>query len=503
MNAWTWLSLVIGLVLVGLIGLTIYDLTQKRHAILRNYPIIGHLRFILERFGPELRQYIVTNNDEERPFNRDQRRWVYASAKQENAYFGFGSDSNFDADGYVFVRHSTFPAPIETNAAVPAAKVIGAWSERPGAFRPASVTNISAMSFGSLSGPAIEALNRGAALVGCLHNTGEGGISSHHRLGGDLIFQIGTGYFGARNDAGEFCIDALVASMAGAPVRAIEIKLSQGAKPGLGGVLPGEKVTVEISKARGVPVGKSVVSPSAHTAFHDVASMVDVVEAIASATGVPVGIKSAVGQVEFWSELAAHMAHTGRGPDFITVDGGEGGTGAAPLVFADHVSVPFKRGFPTVMSAFVREGLHLDVAFFGAGKLGFAADAVTAMAMGVDVINVGREAMLAIGCIQAQKCHTGHCPTGVATQQPRLARGLDPTDKSVRLANYVMALNHELVKVAAATGATHPALIDPRHIEIRGRDGDLYPVLDHYGLDAAAFGAERRQRLQATLLAAQ
>ncbi len=496
MNVWLWVLVAV----VGfLIGVAIYDVSQKRHAILRTFPIIGHLRFLLERFGPELRQYIVTNNDEERPFSRDQRRWVYASAKRQNAYFGFGSDNRFDEHDYIFFRHSAFPATAPNEGRVPVAKVMGQWRNRPGAFRPESITNVSAMSFGSLSGPAIEALNRGSRIANCLHNTGEGGISKHHRHGGDLIFQIGTGYFGARDDSGKFSLDFLLESMKDSPVRAIEIKLSQGAKPGLGGLLPGAKVTNEIAEARGVPVGITVASPSSHKEFHDVETLVDFVESIAEATGLPVGIKSAIGQIDFWSDLAAHMAVHNRGPDFIAVDGGEGGTGAAPQVFADHVSLPFREGFSAVFSAFAKVGLQDDIVFIGAGRLGFASDAIVAMGLGVDMISVAREAMLAVGCIQAQKCHTGHCPTGVATQQRWLVRGLDPADKSVRLANYIDALNHEMVKVATATGVTHPALIDPANIEIRNGDGHLHSVTEHYGLRAEWFGDARRSKLEAAL----
>ena len=496
MSIWLWILLA---VVVFLVVVAIYDLVQTRHAILRNFPVVGHLRYLLERVGPELRQYIVTNNDEERPFSRDQRRWVYATAKKENSYFGFGTDNDLDVDNYVIVRHSAFPLVAEDHAVAGGAKVMGAWRNRPHAFRPQSITNISAMSFGSLSGPAIEALNRGAAIANCLHNTGEGGISAHHRHGGDLIFQLGTGYFGARDADGAFSMDSMLRSMQGAPVKAIEVKLSQGAKPGLGGLLPGGKVTRQIAEARGVPIGQTVASPARHTAFGDVPSLVEFVESIAEATGVPVGIKSAVGQEEFWRELAAHMGATGRGPDFVSVDGGEGGTGAAPLVFSDHVSLPFRRGFPVVYSAFADEGLADHLVFVGSGRLGFASEAVAAMAMGVDLIGVGREAMLAIGCIQAQECHTGHCPTGVATQSRWLTRGLDPTDKSVRCANYIDALNHELAKVAAATSNVHPALIEAHHVEIRGTDGRFVPVIENAGLDAAWFGGDRRRQLAAAL----
>jgi glutamate synthase domain-containing protein 2 len=355
------------------------------------------------------------------------------------------------------------------------------------------------MSFGALSAPAIEALNRGAAIAGCLHNTGEGGISNHHRHGGDLIFQIGTGMFGARDADGRFSMDVLLDSMADTPVRAIEIKLSQGAKPGLGGVLPAAKVTAEIADARGVPVGVTVRSPSRHSAFGDPAGLVDFVEQVAAATGVPVGIKSAIGELGFWDALSTEMAHSGKGPDFITVDGGEGGTGAAPLVFSDHVALPFRDAFPVVFNAFAREGLHHDTVFIGSGKLGFVPDAAIALAMGVDLICVGREAMLAIGCIQAQKCHTGHCPTGVATQQKRYSRGLDPTDKSVRAGTYLQALRHDLMTLANAMGLEHPSLIGPEQIAIRGEAGQMIDGVTALGLDGRWYDDSRRERLRETL----
>ena len=484
MSWWLWALIAIG---AGLVLTTIYDICQKRHAILRNFPVIGHLRYLLESFGPELRQYIVSDNDEERPFNRNQRRWVYATAKKENPYFGFGSDNRLDAEGHIFFRQSAFPASsTTTDGELPAAKVLGAWRDRPGAFRPASAVNISGMSYGSLSGPAVEALNRGAAKAGCLHNTGEGGISEYHRHGGDLIFQLGTGYFGARAGDGRFCMDTFLASVESAPVRAIELKLSQGAKPGLGGVLPAAKVTPAIAEARGVPVGVTVRSPNRHPEFDDAAGLVDFVERIADASGLPVGIKSAVGDRRFWAELAAHMADCGRGPDFVTVDGGEGGTGAGPLTFTDHVSLPFRAGFTEVYQAFAEVDLHEAVVFAGSGKLGFAPDAMVAIAMGVDLIMVGREAMMAVGCIQAQRCHTGHCPTGVATQSKWLMRGLDPANKAERVANYVTGLRRELKMLAEAMGEDHPSLVDPAAVEMRIHHGELVPILDAVGYSDAA-----------------
>ena len=275
----------------------------------------------------------------------------------------------------------------------------------------------------------------------------------------DLVWQIGTGYFGCRDERGRFSLERMLEVLAGAPVRAIEIKLSQGAKPGLGGVLPAAKITPEIAKIRLIPLGQDCISPSAHSAFSDVSSMLDFIERIAEATGLPVGIKSAVGDLGFWEELAREIATSGRAPDFVSIDGGEGGTGAAPLVFSDHVALPFKLGFASVYKAFAERGVHENVVFIGSGRLGFPEQGLLALALGCDMINVAREAMLAIGCIQAQECHTGNCPTGVATQRPWLVRGLDPTLKSARLANYLMTFRKELLLLANACGEVHPALV--------------------------------------------
>ena len=450
-----------------------HDLLQRRHAILRNFPVVGHARFWLEAIGPELRQYIVAGNEEERPFSRDQRRWVYASAKLQNNYFGFGTDTDLEhGAGNVIVHHRTFGRAHPTHGAVgqearlPSAKVLGGPRGRRHAFRPESVVNVSGMSFGSLSGNAIEAINRGAAAAGCLHNTGEGAVSPYHRKGADLVFQIGTAYFGCRDEQGRFSLPRLKELVAGAPIRALEVKLSQGAKPGLGGVLPAPKVSQEIAETRGVPVGVDCLSPSRHAEFDDVDSMLDFVELLAEETGLPVGIKSSVGDLGFWRELAEVMAREERGVDFVSIDGGEGGTGAAPLVFTDAVSLPFRMGFARVYREFARRGLHEDVTFIGAGKLGLPDNAVVAFALGVDMVNVAREAMLAVGCVQAQKCHTGECPTGVATQNRWLAHGLDPESKSERVANYIKTLRRDLLKVSETCGVEHPALIGPDCVEI-------------------------------------
>jgi glutamate synthase domain-containing protein 2 len=486
---------------LAVIILAAHDLLQKKHAILRNFPVIGHLRYLIETIGPELRQYIVASNDEERPFTRDQRRWVYASAKKQNNYFGFGTDEQLEkAPNFLIVKQSTFPLDdpcpgdprYDRHHEIPCPKILGGWRNRPKAHRPTSIINVSAMSYGSLSSAAIEALNRGASIAGCMHNTGEGGVSAFHRKGGDLMFQMGTAYFGCRNRDGTYDHGKLIDLCNDSAIRAIEIKLSQGAKPGRGGILPASKVTPEIAAIRGIPVGQDCISPSSHSSFHDVDSLIDFVEHVAEGTGLPVGIKSAVGDERFFTELAKRMSQRQAGPDFISIDGGEGGTGAAPLVFSDHVSLPFFHGFPRVYRAFAEENLHRDVVFIGSGRLGFPDRALMALSLGCDMIAVAREAMLAIGCIQAQKCHSGDCPTGVATQNKWLMHGLDPTSKSARFANYITVLRKELLWLARACGVEHPSLVTTQQLEmLNDRFGgqplqQTFQYADDWGLPAKA-----------------
>lgn len=475
----------------GLLLLAIWDIFQRQHAILRNFPILGHFRYLLESIGPELRQYIVTDNDAERPFNRDQRRWVYSVSKLQTPYFGFGTDNDLEnAQDYLIIKHNAFPVPTpkpgspdyDSTFPLPCAKILGGYRRRPKAFRPASVVNVSAMSFGSLSAAAVEAMNRGCQQAGCLQNTGEGGVSPHHLHGGDLIWQIGTGYFGCRNDDGTFNLDRLVDTCERHPqIKALEIKLSQGAKAGLGGMVLAAKVTPEIAKIRGIPPRQNCFSPSIHSAFHDADSMLDWVEMLAEKTGLPVGIKSAVGELGFWEQLAQQIDRTSRAVDFITIDGGEGGSGAAPRAFADHVSLPFRHGFSRVYRLFAETGLHHKIVFNGAGKLGFPETALFAFGIGADMIAVAREAMLSIGCIQAQRCHTGHCPTGVATQNRWLMRGLDPTLKSARCANYLTKLRQEILQLSHTCAAIHPALVTPDHFEILDSPYDSQSIRSVFG----------------------
>ena len=465
----------LGIALVFLAAIAIHDVFQKQRPILRNFPVIGHGRYFFEELGPKLRQYIVAANDEERPFTRDQRRWVGHSADDVNNYFGFGTDNDLEnSPSYLIIKQCTFPISdrlctdpkYDKQYRVPCAKIVGAHRQRPKAFRPESIINVSAMSYGSLSSVAVEAINRGCKIAGCLHNTGEGGIGAYHEHGGGLIWQLGTGYYGARDGNGRFDEALFVENCQRHAVRAIEIKLSQGAKPGRGGILPASKITAEIARIRGVPMGQDCVSPSAHVEFSNADELLDFVERLAELSGLPVGIKSAIGEMDFWRDLVQLMQSGTRGVDYVAVDGGEGGTGAAPLAFSDHVSLPFKIGFARVFREFAECGLHEKVVFIGSGKLGFPQESLLAMGMGCDMINVGREAMLSIGCIQAQICHTGRCPTGVATQNKWLMRGLDPTDKSARFANYITALRKEILQLCHCCGVVHPAMIEPDNFEI-------------------------------------
>ncbi len=487
-----WWEILLAALAGLLVSVATWDLLQRRHAILRNFPIVGHLRYILEAVGPELRQYIVTDNDSDKPFSRDQRRWVYTSAKGGNNFYGFGTDNDVEGTpAYLIVKQVTFPMTgsagpfgIDPDGRVPCAKVVGAARHRPGAFRMPSIVNVSGMSYGSLSAAAIEALNKGAKAAGCMHGTGEGGVTPHHQHGADLVWQIGTAYFGCRDEHGQFSLQRFRETVESTPaVRAIEVKLSQGAKPGIGALLPGVKVTREIAAIRGVPVGIDCVSPATHSAFRDADSLLDFVEQLAEASGLPIGIKSAVGDTSFFDELARLMARGDRGVDFVTIDGGEGGTGAGPLVFTDHVAFPFKVGFPRVYRTFVEHGMTDRVVFIGSGKLGLPETGLLAMALGADAVNVGREAMLAIGCIQAQRCHTGRCPTGVTTQSRWRQRGLDPTTKAGRCANYLLQLRRELLQLSHACGQAHPGLVTAAQLDLM--DGHLgsRSAADLYGYE--------------------
>lgn len=490
-----------GWVLIFLAGVALRDIFfQKSHTISHNFPIIGHLRYWLESIGPEMRQYFVANNREELPFNRIERGWIYASAKRENNYEGFGTDRDIYKHQHFFVKNSMIAFQLPENHPtahdpyfLPCAKVMGDYNKRRKPYRPASIINVSAMSFGSLSAAAVEAMNMGVKKCGAYHNTGEGGLSPYHKKGGDIIFHFGTGYFGVRGKDGNFSMKKMKKLVDENPcIKAVEIKISQGAKPGKGGVLPGSKITHELAEIRGVELGKDVISPPTHKAFGNVPELLALVEAIAEETGLPVGIKAAIGKTDQWEELADLMKKTGKGPDFLTIDGGEGGTGAAPPSFADHVSLPWAYGFSAIYRIFQERGLTERVVFIGSGKLGFPAKAAMAFAMGADCLNVAREAMMSIGCIQAQICHTNRCPTGVATQKKWLQNGINVPLKSDRLAQYFKTFRKEFLEITHAAGYEHPCQFLMDDIQVNVDDDYLTASLRQvykYQKDTVAFSS--------------
>ncbi len=432
---------------------------NKKHTITRNFPLIGHIRFMMEKIRPELRQYFVEDDRNGQPFNRRDRDYIYASAKGQNNLSGFGSNADFNAAGNFFIKHSTFPSRSPHTDVVGCHKVIGPNRRKP--YQPTSIINISAMSFGALGWKATTANNMAALEAGMYHNTGEGGFSPYHVTADQVVFQIGTGYFGcgvtAEDGRRKFDMPTLLKLVEEQPsIKMIECKLSQSAKASHGGLLPAAKVTAEIAAIRGIEQGKSVHSPAWHDAFSTVDEMIDFIELIAEKTGLPVGIKSAVGKDDFWHELAQKMLQRGEGPNFITVDG-SGGTGAAPFAFADHVSLPFEDAFTTVYKVFQKYGLTDKVVFIAAGKLGFPAKTVMAFAMGADLVNIAREIMISAGCIQSLECHRSTCPAGIATHSWWLQRGFDIDDKTDRIARFVKTLRSDIMDITHAAGYEHPS----------------------------------------------
>ena len=457
-----WLYGLIGTVPLVLLG--VRDVLQTRHSLLRNYPIVGHMRYLIEGTGAELRQYIVESNTEGRPFNRDMRSLIYQRAKNVSDKKPFGTELDVYEEGYGWLAHSMVPKAVcEHPDKLFRIDVGGDDVTQPYSC---SVLNISAMSFGSLSGAAIHSLNKGAAKGVFAHNTGEGGISRYHREGGgDLIWQIGTGYFGCRNSEGGFDAGLFGEHARESRVKMIEIKISQGAKPGHGGILPGKKVTREIADARKVPVGETVYSPAYHTAFSTPIGLLEFVrECRKLSGGKPVGFKLCVGRPHEFFAVCKAMHETGILPDFITVDGAEGGTGAAPIEFSDRIGLPLKEGLVFVHNALVGINVRDKVRVAAAGKLVTAFHLASAHALGADWCNSARGFMFSLGCIQAQTCHTNECPVGVATQNPRLARAVVVSDKSERVFHFQRNTVKALAEVVAAAGLGHPNEISPAHI---------------------------------------
>jgi len=475
-----WLAL---LVCAGLVGVGVHDLKQTRHAILRNYPVIGHMRFLFEFIRPEMRQYFIESDSEAAPFSRAQRSLVYQRAKGEPDNQPFGTHLDVGKQGYEWVNHSMSPTKLPTHdfriwiGGTPNTSGLSPSASAQPCTQPyqASVFNISALSFGSLSANAILALNKGAQMGGFAHDTGEGSISTHHRTnGGDLIWEIGSGYFGCRNDDGTFNAERFATNATDPQVKLIEIKLSQGAKPGHGGILPGPKVTAEIAAARGVPEGKDCISPSSHSAFSTPVEMMHFIAQLRQLSGgKPVGFKLCIGHPWEWFAIVKAMLATHITPDFIVVDGAEGGTGAAPVEFSDHVGAPLQEGLQLVHNTLIGVNLRSRVSIGAAGKVVSAFDLVRLMALGADWCNAGRGFMMALGCIQAQSCHTGKCPTGVTTQDPVRQQALVVPDKAERVRNFHRSTLHALQELVQAAGLQHPSELSAHHIVRRVSDTEV------------------------------
>lgn len=455
---WAWLA--IPLLAAAVIG--VHDLLQKHHSILRNYPIIGHARFLLEEIRPEIQQYFVESNTDGRPFDRVTRDLMYDRAKGNHGEKPFGTQRDVNEVGYEFVAHSLKAHP-KPDGVVPTVRVGGPHCTQPYNI---AMLNVSAMSFGSLSGNAIEALNGGAALGGFAHDTGEGSISVHHKkYGGDLIWEIASGYFGCRNDAGQFDADRFKERATLDQVKMISIKVSQGAKPGLGGLLPGAKVNAEVAEARGVPIGQTVVSPPAHTAFTTPLELIDFIDELRDLSGgKPVGFKLCVGSRREFLAICKAMIERDSGPDFIIVDGSEGGTGAGPVEFEDYVGMPLTEGLMFVHNALVGAGLRDRVKIGVSGKVASGIDIVKRVCQGADFTLAARAMMFAIGCIQAQKCHTNHCPVGVATQDPWRARALNVDDKKQRVFQYQQRTVNSAFQIISSMGLDSFDQLTPRKL---------------------------------------
>jgi glutamate synthase domain-containing protein 2 len=472
---WCWV------ILGPLVLLGIRDYFQTEHAIIRNFPVLGHVRYLFELIRPELYQYFVESDTEGVPFGRDRRSLIYQRSKDVRDTVPFGTKEDLYEVGYEWVNHSM--APLHLNAADMRLKIGGKDCQQPYSC---SLLNISAMSFGSLSRNAVLALSGGAKMGGFAHNTGEGGVSSYHiEGGGDLIWQVGTGYFGCRNDDGTFCPDRFAKTAAQPNIKMIEIKLSQGAKPGHGGILPGTKVTNEIATIRGVPVGQDVLSPPGHSVFSTPIGLLEFVAQVQKLSGgKPVGIKLCVGKRREFLAICKAMRETKITPDFIAVDGGEGGTGAAPLEFSNHIGSPLIQGLIFVQNALTGFSLREEIRLLASGKVSSAFEMLKLLAIGADGCYSARAMLMAVGCIQALKCNSNHCPTGVATQNESLMAGLVPSDKIRRVANYHRETIHSLSEMLGALGLENASQLRPWHVMCRVSPsqtrhyGEIYEFLE-------------------------
>jgi glutamate synthase domain-containing protein 2 len=447
--------------LLPLWALAVHDMLQTRHSLQRNFPVFARMRWMMEVLRPGVHLYFIESNKDGRPFDRERRSLVYQRAKGERDTLAFGTEFRVYESGYEWINHAMLPATLVHDA--PRVTIGNGRCKHPYS---ASLLNVSAMSYGSLSKNAVLALNKGACAGGFYHNTGEGGISPYHlEGGGDLVWQLGTAYFGARDEEGRFSPEKFRERASLPNVKMIEIKLSQGAKPGHGGILPASKLTPEIIAIRGVVPGKDVISPPGHSAFDSPLGLIDFVQQLRQLSdGKPIGFKLCVGRSEDFIAIAKAMVERDIYPDFITVDGAEGGTGAAPMEFSNSVGMPLKEGLTLVHNVLMGLGIREHIRIIAAGKSVSAFDLARTLALGADLVNSARAMMFALGCIQAQACNSNTCPTGVATQDPKLTKGLVVANKAPRVANYQKETIRTLLEVVAAAGLTHPNQLRPKHI---------------------------------------
>ncbi|MBK9426212.1 MAG: FMN-binding glutamate synthase family protein [Gammaproteobacteria bacterium] len=471
---------------LAIIWMYVHDVRQKRHAILRNFPVIGRFRYFFEHLGHFFRQYFFAMDREEMPFNRAQRSWVYRAAKNIDSTLAFGSTANLAAPGAVLFVPEVFPT-LEEDAVMAGPLLIGPHCANPYLAR--SFFNVSALSYGAISKVATLALSGGAARAGCWLNTGEGGLSPYHLDGGcDLVFQIGTAKYGVRDAQGRLSDERLRELAAHPQIKMFELKLSQGAKPGKGGILPGLKVTEEVAHIRGIPVGRDSISPNGHPEVRNVAQLLDMIAHIRAVTGKPVGFKLVIGGTGFFDELCLEVLRRGPegvAPDFITLDSGDGGSGAAPQSLMDHAGLGIRESLPAVVDTLREYGLRERIRVIAAGKLILPVDVAWALCVGADFVVSARGFMFALGCIQAMQCNRNTCPTGVTTHNPDLQRGLDPADKAARVAHYVANLVREVGVIAHSCGVPNPRDLQRSHARIVTEFGQSEP-LDRYYVKAAA-----------------
>jgi glutamate synthase domain-containing protein 2 len=470
-----WLA---GIVMAVLFVMFVRDITQTEHAVRRNFPVIGRLRYFMEDLGAGLRQYLFANDREEMPFNRMTRSWVYRTAKGLGGIIGFGTGADIREPGSVIFINSPYPK-LEEDCTPSPPTVIGPDCDKP--FVAKRIVNISGMSFGALSSVAVEALSRGAAAAGVWMNTGEGGLSKYHLEGDcDRIFQIGTAKYGVRDDNGHLS-DARLREVS-EHVKAFEIKLAQGAKPGKGGILPAVKVTEEIARIRGIPAGHASRSPNRHKEIDSPDHLLDMIARVRDLTGRPVGFKTVIADGSYPTELceAIHRRGIDSAPDFMTVDGGDGGSGAAPQVLADHVGLPLSEALPIAVDVLIAAGLRDRIRVIASGKLVTSDRAAWALCVGADFTVTARGFMFALGCIQSLQCHKDTCPTGVTTHNPRLQKGLVPMEKAKRVATYAVGINNDLDVIAHSCGLGNARGFNRSHARIVQTAGRSAPLVDLY-----------------------